>query len=332
MGKSVGTIANPTDAPPHCPPPHDPAADTLPVTKHIRNTDNIDNRNHRLGRPTRRPVRRAARPHGGAMSELDLGREELRELATQVIAAAGDPTEPFGVYLFLPEQPESELPRSVERAVFDEFFGNSAELLDAEYGEYEPSSYFICVLDHRRRLPAGSGRVTCPRPGLQDPGRHRGDLAAADRRGRRAQRGRLGDRRGLGRRDDRRGARVPRQGHRRPHLVVDAAGRHDGHAHVRWTDLGRDPRPGGARAAINVAIHDAWQPFADLAPMRYLDSPLSVPCFVDTTAFEPTLQAADPIMHDIIYRGVGIEAVVRPPVFDPLLQRMAVRPQPPATR
>ena len=53
----------------------------LAGAQHIRNTDNIDNRTRRLGRPMRRPAWRAARPHGGTMSELDLVREELRELA-----------------------------------------------------------------------------------------------------------------------------------------------------------------------------------------------------------------------------------------------------------
>ena len=266
------------------------------------------------------------------MSELDLGREELRELATQVIAAAGDPTEPFGVYLFLPEQPESELPRSVERAVFDEFFGNSAELLDAEYGEYEPSSYFICVLDHRRRLPAGSGRVTMPsargfktlvdieaiwqRP-IDDVVAHTEVDWAIDE---------VWDAVTIAVAPEYRGKATDGL----ISLSMLQAGTMGmrmcgGRIWVAILDL-------EARAAINVAIHDAWQPFADLEPMRYLDSPLSVPCFVDTTAFEPTLQAADPIMHDIIYRGVGIEAMVRPPVFDPLLQRMAVQPRPPATR
>jgi hypothetical protein len=280
----------------------------------------------------RRPSPGAVRSHGGTMSELDLGREELRELATRVIAAAGDPTEPFGVYLFLPEEPESELPRSVERAVFDEFFGNSAELLDAEYGDFEPSSYFICVLDHRRRLPAGSGRVTMPsdrgfktlvdiesiwRRPIQDVVAHTEldwdidvvwdavTIAVAPE-----YRGKATD--GL----------ISLSMLQAGTMGMRMCG---GRIWVAILDL-------DARAAINAAIHDAWQPFADLAPMRYLDSPLSIPCFVDTSAFEPTLQAADPIMHDIIYRGIGIEAMVRPPEFDPLLQRMAVRPQPPATR
>src|SRR4051812_20870641 len=96
------------------------------------------------------------------MSELDLVREELRELATRVIAAAGDPGEPFGLYLFLAQQAESTLPRHVERTVFDEFFGNSQELLDTEYRPYEDGVFFICVLDQLRRLPAGMARVGRP--------------------------------------------------------------------------------------------------------------------------------------------------------------------------
>ena len=48
--------------------------------------------------------------------------------------------------------------------MFLEAFGNTAELLADEYGPYEASSFFICVVDHLRMLPAGVMRVVLPSP------------------------------------------------------------------------------------------------------------------------------------------------------------------------
>ena len=39
------------------------------------------------------------------MTELDLAREEMRELAATVIEEAGNPSEPFGQYVFRPDEP-----------------------------------------------------------------------------------------------------------------------------------------------------------------------------------------------------------------------------------
>jgi len=296
------------------------AAGTLPVAKHIRNTDNIDNRNHRLGRPTRRPARRAARPHGGAMSELDLGREELRELATQVIAAAGDPTEPFGVYLFLPEQPESELPRSVERAVFDEFFGNSAELLDAEYRPYEDGVFFVRVLDQLRRLPAGMPRVGRP---MGPPLKTFVDIEKMWGT-------KVEDLRATGSGAD----WVPEETWDSLTLGVERDYR--GKATDGLISLGifqtgtQSMRRCEARTTVAILdcnvldlvqsmLADPYQRFDGLEPQVYLDSPASVPVLLDLAEWEPRLRAGAPPFHDIMFGGTGLEATVRPPEWAPLL-------------
>ena len=58
-------------------------------------------------------------------ASVALDREGLRELGGRVVAAAGQPSEPFGVYTFAADAPESELARHVEREVFYEFFNNT---------------------------------------------------------------------------------------------------------------------------------------------------------------------------------------------------------------
>ncbi len=100
---------------------------------------------------------------------LDLRLGALREQVTAVVdarveggLAAATAAAPFGCYLFDGADPASELARHVERTVFFETFGNTPELLAEEYGPYEHATAFICVVDHRRRLPVGAARVIVP--------------------------------------------------------------------------------------------------------------------------------------------------------------------------
>lgn len=84
----------------------------------------------------------------------------IRALASRVVGEST--TTPFGVYLFAADDHASELGRHVERQVFAEAFGNSAELLHREYGAYEDATAFLVVIDHRRHLPAGAMRLITP--------------------------------------------------------------------------------------------------------------------------------------------------------------------------
>lgn len=89
-------------------------------------------------------------------------RGDLREVASAYIDR--DAKEPFGVYAFGSKEPAANLARAVEGEVFLEAFGNTPEQLLEAYAPYEMRSFFICVMDHRRRIPAGSMRVIIPTP------------------------------------------------------------------------------------------------------------------------------------------------------------------------
>src|SRR5580700_11513343 len=89
-----------------------------------------------------------------------MGDAELRRRAG-ALAAPGIPA-PLGVYLFRATDPAAELARHVERVVFMETFGNTPELLAKEYAPYEDASIFLCVVDHLRRVPAGTMRIVLP--------------------------------------------------------------------------------------------------------------------------------------------------------------------------
>jgi hypothetical protein len=110
-------------------------------------------------------------------ARYDLGRAARRRITTEFLAA--HPT--TGRFVTAVVGPESELAsvgRDLERQVFQEAFGNSAALMAAEYGPYEASSLFFVVIDRKRGVPAGVGRMIESRgPGtktIDDAPRHIG--------------------------------------------------------------------------------------------------------------------------------------------------------------
>ena len=267
------------------------------------------------------------------MAELDLVQEELRELAGGLIDAAGNPTETFGVYFIDPDQPESALPRHVESVVFDEWFGNSPELLEAEYAAYEASSIFICVIDHRRRLPAGMGRVILPSElgfkTLDDiPGRWGAPLSdVLDRTERDWDLGQIWDFATIAVMPEYRGKST------------------DGLIMVSMLQTGSQGLiMTGGRFMIcvldvnvwryfNATFHDAFEPYPGIDPIAYLDSPASIPTFVDFDWYSPHLLDRDPATHRMLLADAGIDPVVRGPEWAPLLRRAGRQPRPaPVTR
>lgn len=257
---------------------------------------------------------------------IDLVREELRELGTAIHDAAGRPTEPFGVYALPADAPESELARSVERSVFDEFFRNSSELLAAEYGAYEPSTFFFCVLDHRRKLPAGMMRLVLPSPrglkSLDDIEHAWGDrldhvLARTELELVAEQ---VWDIATIAVSVDYRGKATDGLVSLALYqAVVQAARRCDARWFVTILDL-------VVLDLIQELTSAPFHRFAGVEPMEYLDSPASVPVYCDLAEYLPRLAAADPSMHEILGDGRGLEAAVRPPDWAPVLAAVS-RPE-----
>lgn len=251
-----------------------------------------------------------------ATDQIDLVRAELEELAEHVI----DPEarEPFGVYLFSSTDAGAELGRAVEREVFAEFFGNSPELLAEEYAPYEPSSLFLVVVDHRRRLPAGVMRVVLPTgAGLKSLddletvwGERTDDVLARSRVP--YDRSEAWDIATLAVSADYRGAKA--EG-----LVSAALYQALALATLRspvswWVTV------------LDVVVLDLLQSqfqhpfshFQGIGPKRYLDSPSSVPVWCDIARWEQRIAAADPSTHALLVDGVGLEGAVAQPDWDRL--------------
>lgn len=257
---------------------------------------------------------------------LDLREEELREAATAVIHAAGDPEEPFGIYFIEPASEASVLARALEQKVFLKTFGNTPDLLDEEYGRYEPHSIFIVALDHARRLPAGMGRFTLPSElgykTLHDIERfwHQDVDDVLARTGRPWDLHRVWDAGTFAVADDYRRNSTGGMVSLGLLAAVNRAMLLTGcNRFVTVLDV-------NVFRTFNELLYEAYEPFPGVEPLSYLDSPLSIPCFVDADRHAPMVAAADPFLHGVLYEGVGIEAVVRNPSFGPVLALAGVAP------
>ena len=239
---------------------------------------------------------------------------EMREQVTDVI----DPNanEPFGVYVWADPDPAASLARHVERVVFGESFGNSPEQLDVEYGKYEHSSVFLCVIDHGRRLPVGMARAILPSDAglksLDDLEREWGEDI-----------------------DDvlaRTGLPMERDFVWDCATVATLAGYRRGTTHgLISMALYQTLTTAAVRCGFRwlVAVVDApvlrvlqWRagrPFHtyDGVPaMPYLGSAASMPVWSDLAAWSARLAIENPVKHEIVFGGHGLPGDVAPPDWD----------------
>jgi hypothetical protein len=243
----------------------------------------------------------------GGVAELQDA--DLRRLTRQVSAPGA--SEPFGAYLFRFDEPGAELGRHLERDVFLEAFGNTADLLAGEYAPYERTSAFICVIDHLRARPAGVMRLLLPSPagfkslndvepvwgepadtlaertGLEIDPRTTWDIAtfavAPEYRGKAA--------RGL----------VTMGLYQTLTLAALATG-------TEWFVAILDMP---VFRLLRWKLRMIFASYKGVAPLPYLGSPASIPAWCNVADAERHLAAVDPDLHAIVCRGEGLEAAVR---------------------
>lgn len=244
------------------------------------------------------------RPHG----ILDDAR--ARQLAQSIIPA--DATAPFGLYVFGTEEPGAALGRHVEHAVFSEAFGDTIESLTEQYRPYEDVSFFICVVDHLRRLPVGVMRVLFPSPhGIKDLKEMEAiwDVSADE----------LLERNGIAL-DPLRTWDVAMLG-----ILPDYRSGTTGGSVIMglFQALGVCAQACGvdwfvailslpAFRVVRWKLHMIFAGFDGLAPKQHQGSPASMPAWCDVRAAEKRLAETDPDLHDILVKGAGLEPVLRP--------------------
>ena len=88
-----------------------------------------------------------------------LGAAETRRITAEFLAAHPAGTGRFVTAVVGPDTDLARAGRALERRIFEESFGNDAEVMAAEYGPYEANSLFFVVIDRRRGVPAGVARM-----------------------------------------------------------------------------------------------------------------------------------------------------------------------------
>ncbi len=242
---------------------------------------------------------------------------ELHELADLAIDA--EATEPMGVHVFDSDDRRAELARHVERVVFGQSFGNTPDLLAAEYGLYEAHSIFLCVLDYRRRLPAGMVRLILP--DLDGNGSKTFDDiepiwgVPVDE---------------LLRRSD---VRMPRYATWDiATLAVDPAYRAPAAVGLVTTALYQAISVLALRCRVDWHItildqrvfrvlqrtmRDPFREFTGISPLPYLGSEASLPVWIQNSEWGARLLQTDLNIHGIMFDGTGLEGAVRP--LDPAM-------------
>ena len=250
--------------------------------------------------------------------DLDL---DLVELAAATIAAGGRGDTPFGLYVIPSADPAAELARAVERDVFFEYFGNTREMLAAEYDPYEAASVYLCVIDHLRGRAAGAMRLILPSPaglkttvdleqawsqpvdevlrrtGLELPARQVWDIAT------------------IAVTPDYRGASTNGLISLAMYQGVIQLARH---RDVRWVLAILD------LIVLELIQEGTGRPFSTfdgIEPRSYLDSPSSLPVWCDLSDYDQRLAITDPGMHEILFQSRGLEAAVSIPSWDGNLPR-----------
>ncbi|MGZ4784707.1 MAG: GNAT family N-acyltransferase [Acidimicrobiales bacterium] len=252
-----------------------------------------------------------------ASRALDLDQAvDLDALAAAAIAEGGRGDTPFGLYVIPSAAPAAELARAVERDVFFEYFGNTAEMLAAEYDPYEAASVYLCVIDHLRGRAAGAMRLILPSPaGLKTTvdlehawAQPVGDVL--ERTGLELPASRVWDIATIAVTPEYRGASTNGLISLAMYQGVIQLARH---RDVRWV-----------LAILDLVVLDLIQqgtgrPFSTfdgVEPMSYLDSPSRLPVWCDLQDYDERLAITDPGMHEILFLSRGLEAAVSIPSWD----------------
>ena len=239
---------------------------------------------------------------------------DLRDLADHVIVAEGRGSTPFGLYAIPGRDPAADLGRAIEIEVFQEFFDNSPELLHEEYAPYDDNSLFLVVLDHRLRRPAGVLRILLPHGPMKsfdDIARGWGESTeeVIARTRPTMDRSTMWDIATLAAMPDYRGSSTNGLITLSLYQGLAILGTQND---VKWV-----------LAILDIVVLDLIQkmisrpfhPFTGLEPRRYLDSPSSLPVFLEAEDYQPRLALTDPNMYEILFDGTGLEAAVSTPDY-----------------
>lgn len=234
---------------------------------------------------------------------------ELRAAAADL--AAPGASQPFGAYVFGHDGPGADLARTLETLAFWDAYDESPQVQEDEFRPYDASSFYFCVIDHLRHVPAGMMRVVVPsRHGLKS----------------------LNDIRRMW-------GESPEEVIARTGMGLDVALTWD----IATMAIAEGYRGKAAKGLVSMALYQSltlaalhsgvewfvavfdlpvfrlvrWKlrlifaGYEGLAPVRYLGSDAAIAAWCDVLAAERRLAAEDPDLHAVLVRGEGLEAAVR---------------------
>lgn len=261
--------------------------------------------------------------------------EAIRELAGRTVPAGAE--EPMGVYVWQLGDQAAELALSVERTVFEAAFGNTPELLAAEYEPYDPASVFVCVIDQRRKVPAGMMRIVVPSPvGLKslndaslvwdEPFQqlfHRSGIPYREPL--------TWDIATLAVAPEYRGVAKSGLVSIALYQTISKVGRMRGITEM--VAILHEP----VFRLMQRRFHQPFRILGAVPPKEYLDSPASLPVHCDLPGWHNRLRVADLVLFEIMHDGEGMSPAIRPPDWDEAAARFesavalsqAVAPLPP---
>ncbi|HUW01886.1 MAG TPA: hypothetical protein VMW08_06025 [Acidimicrobiales bacterium] len=228
------------------------------------------------------------------------------------LAAAA--TTPFGCYIAGPSDPLSDEARELEKSVFYDTFGNSPELLAAEYGPYDDACVFVVVVDHNLARIAGMGRIILDRHGvlksLADMERAPWSVSLDD----------VLERSGMSDFDsseamdvatlavdpDYRGGKA---GDLMSFALLQAMASLVHAADMKWIITILDVV---VLELVQAKLAGQFSYFVDVEPKRYLDSPSSVPVYCRLSDYRERLRVDDPALEEVLFLGKGFESVISP--------------------
>jgi hypothetical protein len=233
----------------------------------------------------------------------------VRRLTRSVVADVV--VEPFGAYLFSRDEPGAALARGLEAHVFLDTFGDTPEELAAGFAPYDAGSVFLCVIDHRRAVPAGVMRVLLPSPAgfksLNDiePVWGIGAEDLCERTGLALDQRRTWDIATLAVAPEYRGGAVQGLVTMGLFQTLTLAALRCG---VEWFVAILDMP---AFRMVRWRLRMIFAGFEGVGPRPYLGSPASIPAWCNVPNAARHLAATDPDLYDVVVRGVGLEAGLR---------------------
>jgi hypothetical protein len=234
---------------------------------------------------------------------------ETRALCAEL--AAPGAREPFGAYVFRHDDRGAGLARTLETTVFWNAFDESPQVQEAEFLRYEPASFFFCVIDHRRHVPAGMMRVIVPSPAglksLNDIRRMWGEAPedAIARTGMGLDVARTWDVATMAIAEGYRGKAAKGLVAMALYQGLTLAAFHSG---VDWFVAVFDLP---VFRLVRWRLHLIFAGYEGLGPVRYLGSDAAIAAWCDVRAGERRLAAEAPELHAIFVKGEGLEPALR---------------------